>query len=746
MIMKLLISVNPINNSNPFFFNSNYLFHFPSLSRQSCKLYHIFQPTSLCPSEPPKFSAIQASHSSDTLGYGGWDELQVAGNWANFGESNLLRDFLVSIGIDDKKYVFIFLFGVFCALAISRVRVSSILIFPATVLVFAIGFSFGFVQDGSFSELTVNASKNKESDEIFRGHSDRMKNLVDFFDSFDDKVDILMNDIQRAINTKEIVLGDLENYVNVIESIKLSAQNARYVNEATIDTVGTANNALVENLKPASRKSKETGEVGFELLQIFANLFGKKTVESKSNKVKERANFRQGNTDGTGSEQTEGSISTSPIKEETIGVIDDNRNKKICQSQSSSDKSALHWDSKRRIEVGSKDPNVNSNVVVGNAKRFVNSEAYYYQSNRQFVNNNHASWKMDQDHESEGWRSDDSMLDSVDFSVRLKSSETDACFVHQQMFDSRKYRSSCSRKMSVDETYTSQFGKKRENDDLHSANDQSILEDGIGASSSSAFSDDFVFDKYLTQASNLLKQAKECIKGRHDDEPAEIMLQKTANLLTKAIAMKPMSLLAVGQLGNTYLLHGELKLKISRELRTLLSKRSLLSVDNQARNLRRAHDQINKDQIAANLASVCEECEELLVEAGRRYRLALTIDGNDIRALYNWGLALSFRAQLIADIGPEASLDADKVFLAAIDKFDAMLSKGNVYASDALFRWGVALQQRSRLRPSNSKEKVKLLKQAKRLYEDALEMDSENLQLRKALSSCVSELNNRFLY
>jgi hypothetical protein len=52
------------------------------------------------------------------------------------------------------------------------------------------------------------------------------------------------------------------------------------------------------------------------------------------------------------------------------------------------------------------------------------------------------------------------------------------------------------------------------------------------------------------------------------------------------------------------------------------------------------------------LIDVCEECEELLVNAGRKYRLALSIDSNDVRALYNWGLALSFRGQLIADIGP----------------------------------------------------------------------------------------------
>jgi hypothetical protein len=30
----------------------------------------------------------------------------------------------------------------------------------------------------------------------------------------------------------------------------------------------------------------------------------------------------------------------------------------------------------------------------------------------------------------------------------------------------------------------------------------------------------------------------------------------------------------------------------------------------------------------------------------------------------------------------EAAYDAEKVFLAAIDKFDAMMSKGNVYAPD----------------------------------------------------------------
>lgn len=33
----------------------------------------------------------------------------------------------------------------------------------------------------------------------------------------------------------------------------------------------------------------------------------------------------------------------------------------------------------------------------------------------------------------------------------------------------------------------------------------------------------------------------------------------------------------------------------------------------------------------------------------------------------------------------EAAFDADKVFLAAIDKFDAMMSRGNVYAPEGTF-------------------------------------------------------------
>ncbi|KAK9267712.1 hypothetical protein L1049_010145 [Liquidambar formosana] len=385
------------------------------------------------------------------------------------------------------------------------------------------------------------------------------------------------------------------------------------------------------------------------------------------------------------------------------------------------------------------------------AKRLTESEEYRYQSNRlRFMNNHHIFLKMGHHNEIETWTSHDSMIDSVDFSVSMKHMETEASFGQEQMFKkpSEAYRPSHDQEKGENETYRSHFREEKENVE---EDKRSPPKKEVGFSSPSAVSDDVLFDRYLTEANDLLKQARQCLSSRGDVEHAEMILYNSAKLLSKATGMKPMSLLAVGLLGNTYLVHGELKLKVSRELRTLLSRNDPLSVERRGKVYRGLDGQImSKDKIASILVNVCEECEELLVKAGRKYRMALSIDGSDVRALYNWGLALSFRAQLIADIGPvsivldmEATFDADKVFLAAIDKFDAMMSKSNVYAPDALFRWGAALQERSRLRPSNSKEKVKLLHQAKRLYEDALDLDSDNLQVREALSSCISELNFR---
>lgn len=270
-----------------------------------------------------------------------------------------------------------------------------------------------------------------------------------------------------------------------------------------------------------------------------------------------------------------------------------------------------------------------------------------------------------------------------------------------------------------------------------SADEPTLSENGAIGSDAEEFS------RNVKEAAEILKKARECMMARDDEEAADALLYRSASLLSTAVALRPTSLAAVGQLGNTYLLHGELKLKISRELRTLLANSGayLSGRERAARSRKLDRRILNRDNISSALVDVCEECESLLVEAGRSYRMAVSIDSGDVKALYNWGLALTFRGQLLADIGPEAAVDADRVYLAAIDKFDAMLSKSNTYAPEALYRWGSTLQQRSQLRSRNNKEKIRLLEQAKSLFEDVLYVEGNNKMVREALSSCISELN-----
>lgn len=655
--MQTLISVNPINYSNPKFSPANFLFDFPSLSRESRSLFRFTRRKWLQSHETPNICSASAFCTSGSASYGGWDELRLVSDSERSGESDQFRNFLVSVGIDDRKHIFVFLLGLVSALAISRVRVSSIVVFPASVLVFAIGFSFGFVRGGSFSEVSVYGGKRKAKEENFRVYTEKLRNLVNFFDRFDVKVNNLKNDIQKAVDNNEITVGDLENYVNVMETISLSALNARNVVEASIDNVGNSSVVLVENQKP-SRRKKELGEIGFELLQSVAGLFGENLVGSKPNKVKD--NGKRETVESVVNDQTRANISTSTAEESDFNLVNNNKgNGSLNASRNSSNKTALDEDEGKRIQLGSKYGRMGSGEMGGSANRFMDGREYSYRNKSlRFTNNHSFSLKMGRDNKTEMWESQDKLFNSEEFRVSMKHMGTEASFVEEQMLkkSSEAYQTSLNKEKSDNETYRFQFREDRFNheDDSHMTNLLSSQEGEVGSSSSPKVSDDVMFDRYLTEANGLLQQAKEFLRSRHDEGRAEIILYRSANLLSKAIALKPMSLLAVGQLGNTYLLHGEQKLKITRALRrTLLSGHGSLPIERQNGVLKQLDDRItSKDEIASVLVNVCEECEELLVEAGRKYRLALSIDGNDVRALYNWGLALSFRAQLIADIGP----------------------------------------------------------------------------------------------
>lgn len=655
------------------------------------------------------------------------------------GESNQIKKFLILLGIDDKKYVFTCLIGFFCALAISRVRVSSLVVFPAGAIVFAVGFSFGFVNGGPQKGLGLNGSKRRAKDESFRLHVEKLKNLVDLFDGFDVKVSELKTDIKQAIDHERVEVGDLEGYVDAVESIGGLVLNSRSMVEDCIGNIPGEGQEVGKNLiQNQNKKKKGIGENGFNLFEYVGSFFRDYAVGSRSSK--RNAVKKVGMAKGVNNRVQE-KLQGPAVERGLNSVATKHRSQTNRESSSNANGMSKSGERDREAERILQRAKMNTMGGYINTETSVDTSWYNFQTLRS-RNNRKVNLNMSTYRAIRKWTSDESVISDSDFDISKRHMESDTAMNYQQILQNPNgaYDSSDGWENVDYENYRRSFREERTDveDELHSNKYQYQQEKDLGSFSSSMVSDDILFDKCLTKAGDLLKQAKQCLKDRND-ELAEEMLLESAKLLSQAIAMKPMSLLAVGQLGNTYLLHGELKLRISRKLRRLLSRNDDFGRGRQSSSLEEALP--SGGRVATLLVNVCEDCEALLVEAGRRYRTALAIDGNDLRALYNWGLALSFRAQLIADIGPAAALDADHLFLAAIDKFDAMMSRSNVHAPEALFRWGVALQQRSHLRPSNSRDKVKLLQQAKRLYEDALDMGSENRQLREALSSCISELD-----
>ncbi|KAL3851284.1 hypothetical protein ACJIZ3_013166 [Penstemon smallii] len=669
------------------------------------------------------------SLSSQSLSYGGWDDFQLGGD---SGESNQLHNFLNSVGIRDKKYVFVYLLGFVCALAISRVKISSIIVFPACAIVFALGFSVGIVKGGHLKELKVNGNKREPIDETFRGSLEELRNLGDNLKGYRDNVLNLKNDIRRGIECNQVTLSDLDGYINVIESSDISFLDA-------INAVESCINQEKEGGvdQESSRQRKKSNEIGRNFSQYFNGFFKEKLGGSKPGKMEDSGTMEL--KDLEVNKRKQANILAASVKERNLHSA---QNEKVENKSASKSSNPFHSTVGTQIVAENfvnEDEKRNVSEKIDTDEAVFDETMYSYQNNSSRFVNNKRVYVKDYEDEIERMESRKGSYDSVDLRISMNHKKTEASFGHHQKRRTLNKNYSHFASTEEDETESQQYSYKKEFLSLENEHFFANQE-----SSSSVLGDDLEFNNYLAEANDLFKKAKSSLRQRVNDGHAEHALHKSALLLSKAMDIRPMSLLAVGQLGNTYLLHGELKLRTSKELRSLLTRTGPSSVEEWRKVLDRFDDELanNKDKMTLALVDVCEECEELLIKAGRNYKLALSIDGNDMRALYNWGLALSFRAQLIADIGPSAARDADKVFLAAIDKFDAMMSKSNVYAPDALFRWGAALQQRSRLRPRKSKEKVKLLQQARRLYEDALHMDSGNLQLQEALSSCASELDS----
>lgn len=250
------------------------------------------------------------------------------------------------------------------------------------------------------------------------------------------------------------------------------------------------------------------------------------------------------------------------------------------------------------------------------------------------------------------------------------------------------------------------------------------------------------FQRLMAEGEIAFRNGKAGLLGKIEVGEAETMLYKAADLFASAAAMDSSSVEALGFWGNTLLVHGELKLMLSRELRHMISIPDVISSYQIRRSrMNEMGDKSNRAVLQQTFQAVCEESEELLIQAGRKYRMVLSISNSEIRALYNWGLALCFRAHLIAEEGGQNACEAaDKVYLAAIDKFEAIMGISRRYAPGAMLNWGLTLRDRSRLRPMNSAERIDLLQQAKQLFQDALRLQPDDAQIRSALTTCSVEL------
>ncbi|KAL8129722.1 hypothetical protein V2J09_018877 [Rumex salicifolius] len=688
---------------------------------------------------------VAAPSPADSAALNGWDDLRLRADPGHSGESNLIRNYLNSLGFDNKKYVIVYVLGFVCALAISRVRAPSIVVVPAAAIVFAVGFSFGFLNGGR--GVNSSGGKRKSKGEDLKVSGDKLRNLVKLYDDFDVRVGKLKDHISEAVQNQRVGVDDLKSYVDSVELMGLCVKKARNVVDECLDLDSLENHEADRNLnKKPNRKRKESGESGFNWFQHVFRVFQDNATGAKSSKKKEGAKTELKHVKN---------LSRDDLQDEER--LMNSKYASDARRPSRKDSENAHF--YRRLDVNGKTRSdyegqkINgvarngnfSSMEVNNSRelsqsrineRFIDSSGreINFQSNRiRFADDQQVTLKMSEYDEIGQGISHDALDDDVVFRSHSRNGK-----MHGDIGGA--IESSLYGLEGAYESHNNGYGDKTGAEGNLLENDDRSIQETEFASSSSVLSDDILFDKCLTEAYSILKQAKDCLRVRDAKMPVEQMLHESAKLLSRALSLKPMSLLATGLLGNTYLLQGELKLKFSQELRFLISGGDDSNIDRLSRIPFSKDEPLpTRDKLVSRLMDVCEECEELLVEAGRKYKMAMSIDGSDVRALYNWGVTLSFRAQLIADIGPGAASDADKLFLAAIDKFDAIMSRSKTYAPDALYRWAMVLQQRSRLRPRNSKDKVRLLQQSKRLYEDAVEMGYDKLQVREALSSSMFE-------
>ncbi|MCO5605872.1 hypothetical protein L7F22_060056 [Adiantum nelumboides] len=155
------------------------------------------------------------------------------------------------------------------------------------------------------------------------------------------------------------------------------------------------------------------------------------------------------------------------------------------------------------------------------------------------------------------------------------------------------------------------------------------------------------FEVLMNVGNALLTEGEQGLDGRLEVGVASRMLKEAAVRFAAASAISPSSVAAANALGTTLLVHGKLKLTLSEKLRDMLLE---------TRAPRQKRDSEETATTLENMIpKVCEECEKLLIEAGRNFGKAVSLDKSNDFALHSWGIALFHRARLIATDGLEVT-------------------------------------------------------------------------------------------
>ncbi|GAB4826940.1 hypothetical protein Ancab_033819 [Ancistrocladus abbreviatus] len=172
---------------------------------------------------------------------------------------------------------------------VKKVRVSSIVVFPATAInVFAIGFSLGIVNGEPIKGLSLFGANRGRKEDVVGVYSENLNNLGKFSDGFEVKVSELKEDVRRALGCNRVEVSDLEGYVDAVASIGLCVSNTRNTVEDCISSVLVEDQEVERHLhqKP-SRKRKEIPQNGFDFFQVVWNFLGENAVDVKPNKKKD---------------------------------------------------------------------------------------------------------------------------------------------------------------------------------------------------------------------------------------------------------------------------------------------------------------------------------------------------------------------------------------------------------------------------------------------------------------------------